>query len=1793
MRKISLRLLLPVLLLFAAFSCSILGTTDVTVTLGDATDPTAPIVVFGFSEKMQPDSVVGRADTSHLVVFQPELKGRALWIDNRTLVFYSAAPLPPSTSFTATFAPHVVAGGMSASLPGKVQFATPDLSITGSAAWFVAGSGSGSRVPVVELSFNYPVTSALLAKSLQFFDGKTNLTFNVIDKPASRQHQIRLITTTVPSGLQCTLKKGAVSSLGGNPSGVDNTVSIDFPEPGQLQIVRTETSFSGSEGIVAVVLSEPVDANTLAGNVAVEPFCLFRTEASSSGLVLRGSFQEGVNYLITVSRNVKSVFGGSMSYDLETNANFGNPAPSVAFAEESALYLGSKGKRNLGMYIRNTSALKIQIFRVYENNILHYMRQGKRWDWGEDEGSWYENYEYPFDEDYGSVIFDKLVDVKTMPSNGSLRLLNLPSEIFRDQSGAAGLYVVRVEADKKPWIRDVRLISFSNIGMLTMMNGTEMLVQAFQIDDGEPLEGAELQLISRNNQMIAKGNTGAGGLWVVKDFADKLQGFEPAMVVARFDNDFNCMILNNNRVETSRFDAGGRFLPKGSVDAFVYGERNIYRPGDSAHFAAVVRLKSWKPAVELPLILRITDATGREFLVRKKTTGSNGETALSFKIPAAAITGNWFLTLSGADGTLLNHQKFLVEEFQPDRISVQLSTSKSRYSLTEQALIEIAASSLLGPPAANAHYELEYKLSRSQPTAKGYERYNFYLTASNLPPLEAITTEGVTNTDGKAKEQFDFPSLEGTGMWRGTVTATVFDENDRPVIRQTGFNLLTQKFFVGVNNPRHWIATGQPHTLKLTAVDAEGKFKPDVNLEVEVKRVMWETVVIKQNNSSRYQSQRREVMESASQHLVRRDGDNWNFTPHVSGQYLLRFRVAGTNLWVEESVWAYGGGSTQPTSFGVNREGEIAIESDKENYEPGEKAKILLQTPFDGTVSVVIVQGDGSFDHHLVKSENKAASVEFSITKAMKPNSYVTATLIRRPDNSDLPLTVAHGMLNINVSEAATRLPVTIQAVEKTSSRTRQKVVVQTQPNALLTLAAVDEGILQLTSQPTPDPWGWFYGRRGFDASWYDLYAKLFPELAASFSSSGGDSDFDMSRRVNPFGNKQAKPAVWWSGFRKADASGKCSFNVPIPSFSGKLRLMAVGFKDEATGSAEKFMVVADPVVITAGLPPFLSPGDQLLFPVNLLNTTSKAAEASVKITTSGAVRLTSGTTSKVTLHPNIQNRVMASISAKEAVGEATVQIEVTANGQTHTETLQLNVRPAVGPVRQSGSGIASAANPKRIECEQKVLPGSEHSNLWLTVNPLGEFATLLNDLITYPYGCLEQTTSTAFPQLYLLDKGGNDAAFIGTEVTRNITEAVKRILSMQRYDGSFGYWPEAANPDWWATAYATHFLVEAGKAGFDVNNRSLGRALEWLNQQSSRYETESYGYLDANGKVERQLRARRETVYSLYVLALAGRPNLPAMNYYKDHVTLLTPDSRVVMAASFRLAGDKTAFGALMPGSVNMPVPVRTDGGSYYSSLSSSGWAINALITSEPNDQSVSIWLDALISTLRTSGWMSTFDKSQAMCALARFYKSATAVVCNADVVLANGKTIKFDGNDLVISRKENIFPVTLKVHGKGNLFYSWNSEGVGVEPVSPASKMLKVSYALLDRNGNSINRSVRHGELVVVRVGLQSLLPVTIQNVVVSDLLPACFEIENPRLAPGRDYTWMSNSIRPDQLDIRHDRINFFTTAYPVEHYFYYLARVIAAGEFTIGSTSAEAMYNGQYYAITASGHLVSVAR
>lgn len=686
---------------------------------------------------------------------------------------------------------------------------------------------------------------------------------------------------------------------------------------------------------------------------------------------------------------------------------------------------------------------------------------------------------------------------------------------------------------------------------------------------------------------------------------------------------------------------------------------------------------------------------------------------------------------------------------------------------------------------------------------------------------------------------------------------------------------------------------------------------------------------------------------------------------------------------------------------------------------------------------------------------------------------------------------------------------------------------------------------------------------------------------------------FDLGSRLNPLTSKRVKLLSLWSGVQKANSSGEVVFTADIPAFSGAVRVMAVAYKDDKFGSADMQMKVSDPVVISSSLPRFLSPGDVARVVVTLTNTTSKPLVASTKTVTEGPVSVDKITENNISIPANSEIQLGYALTAARSTGNAKINLQVKAAGETFTEETELSVRPASTLEKTSLSGMLKGGSKITLKSEESFLEGTSKSQVMLTRSPAGKYAKDLSFLVNYPHGCLEQTISTAFPQIYFPDlarmlKQGQKSDSYNTN--ENVNAAIMKISALQQYNGGLVTWPTGGEAHWWTTAYAGNFLYEASKAGFTVNQLVIDNIMRYLTENVKQKPTTEYFYhTTENQNWQRKVQPLRETFYSLYVLALNGKQHLPTMNYYKARASELTLDSRYMLACTYALVGDTKSYQSLLPKSWDSSgEPTAMTGGSFSSPLRDRAISLYTLLNADPNNPQVAALARQVGEMLNRDSWMSTQERAFAMVALGKLAGQSANDNVTATVEVSGRKVATFSGKDLItpISGQK----AELSATGTGQIFYYFETQGI---PVSNSDrqedKVLSVQRRFYDRNGIALSSNkFRQNDLVVVEVTLATTDNSVVENVIMTDMLPACFEVENTRLTAERGMDWAKKRSYPDHIDFRDDRVNLFSDAGGQIRRFYYMVRVVGRGTYKQGPVSAEAMYNGSYYSYSGSASI-----
>src|SRR5450432_473768 len=1259
------------------------------------------------------------------------------------------------------------------------------------------------------------------------------------------------------------------------------------------------------------------------------------------------------------------------------------------------------------------------------------------------------------------------------------------------------------------------------------------------------------------------------------------------MIIAKTSDDFNYLPFSTTRVNTSRFDVGGKTLNMTGLDAFIYPERDIYRPGEKINYSAIVRDYTWKSPGEIPMKLKFLFPNGKEFKTFRKTLNNQGSLDGSIDLPVTSITGTYSLEIYTSNDVLLSTQPFHVEEFVPDRIKVTATLNAPFYEPGNTAEIKIQAMNFFGPPAAGRNYECEIQLKQKTFFAKKYNNYNFSL--SNQKTFsDKVIREGKTNDAGEASEKFLVENMYlNIGLLQADFYSTVFDETGRPVSRLTSANIYSQSVYFGIADDGSWYyPLNQAVGFHLMALD---KIQQPVSATAEVSVIKHEyrTVISKSGSYFRYESQKEDKLISSSMVKVTAENTSFSFVPRTAGEYEFRVAIPGSNTYVSKSFYSYGSWGSDNSSFEVNNEGQVDIQLDKSSYQTGESVRALFKAPFDGRL-LITLETDKLISYQWANVEKRSASAELKLTAEAMPNAYITATLIKPHGISDIPLTVAHGFENLMVEEKERRIPLEIIAQKKIRSHTQQEIKIKAAPNSLVTLSAVDNGVLQVSDFHTPDPYGYFYARRALGVNDFDLYPLLLPELKARLSSTGGDSESDMTKRTNPMPAKRIKILSYWSGIKKTDGNGEAVFQVDIPQFSGEVRLMAVSYRNDQFGSAESKMTVADPLVLSTALPRFLSPSDSISVPVTITNTTASSASGSATLNASGGVLVSGSKELSFTIPPNSEKRLYFTVTAAPVVGTGKISVDINGPGGKFSDETEISIRPAASLQKTTGSGSIAGGSAQTISYDNSdYIPSSISRQLFLTRFPGAGLSKYLGDLLEYPYGCTEQTVSTAFPQLYFGEL--SDALHVtrGNRSTANynVQEAIRKIKMRQLYNGAVTLWDDEKTANWWTSIYAAHFLIEANKAGFDVDKSLLETLLGFIN--SSMKERKTINYYYNRDQVKRIV--PKEVIYGLYVLALASKPNMALMNYYKAAPSLLSLDCKYLLAAAFALSGDKNSYKQFLPNHFAGEVANTETGGSFSSDIRDEAMALDVLLDADPANPQIPEMAKHVSDKLNERNWYSTQELVFGFLALGKISKQQGTSNATAEIKIDGKKIADFTGADLkLIPSQLKTGKLEITTYGKGNLYYYWEEEGISASgTMKETDNYLKVRKRFFDRYGKPINGyAFKQNELVIVQISLEKTFSNDIQNVVITDLLPAGFEIENPRTKdiPGMD--WIKDANAPTALDVRDDRINLFVNSENLRQEYYYAERAVSPGIYKMGPVSADAMYNGEYHSYNGGG-------
>ena len=1541
--------------------------------------------------------------------------------------------------------------------------------------------------------------------------------------------------------------------------------------PERFEVRSINASTSSTRPWVEIGFSHPVDADNLAGYIEVSPKVDYQVRVGYSYVTLAGDFQPGSLYDVELLKGLPSAEGVPLEEASVRRVLIPNFDPSVSF-KSPGLYMSLGGNRVLPLEIMNVDEVEVRVHKVFDNNIVHLLNE-------------LSSYSFP------SLVGVDVVEREYQVSGEQ----NQPRELLVDLEEllggeASGLYSVTVNSKGDSWRSDQKLVMLTDLGVVARMIPDGLLVWVTSIQGGRPVPGALVKVFTRTNQVVHEGVSGADGTVRFDQVAWEGDS-APFVITAGLEPDLSYLEIDDCLVYESEFDVRGRPYLRNGYEAFVYTERGIYRPGEQVHVKGLVRGVAVGVPEAFPVLLRVLRPDGRRFKEVGLVLSAQGGVETAIDLPDHAFTGQYTVALvvPGAD-VEIGRTEFHVEEYVPPRLRVKVETPDRRFSPAQKVDVKVLAEHYFGAPASNRRVRVNASLMPASFSPPQYKDFSFVDSSrsSEFSPPGLSELEGQSDPTGKARFELVLPPvLKAPSAVGVSGSVTVSEVGGRTVTEHFYLTMDPYPYYLGLRREQEGHEEiGKEVRFEFVAVAPDGKAVNPSDLFLTVCRVAYNQVLTRGSDGRyRYLTQRVEKCDHEERltGLLSHRG-SFGYVPDSWGEYLVRLKGAKGDHHASSQSFYVSGGGDMPWS--MERPEVVGLELDRAGYRPGDIAQMVIRSPFSGR-ALLTCSTDRLLLSTVVNLDQQTSQFSIPVDERFVPNAYCSVTVIRPVATAEPWLAHrAHGVVALQMDNTAQRLTVELEAPDTVKSRNPMTVRVKVATGAAavegaeLTVAAVDEGILRLTGFGTPDPFQFFWGKRARAASSSDIYAMLVPEhekpdLGGTSSPSGGaGGDYgEPGQRLNPISAERIKSVALWQGTVVTDQHGFAEITLDVPEFTGALRLMAVAAAGTGFGAADTRVRVADPLMVRASLPRFLASGDRVVVPVSVFNASGAPGVATVRIEGTGGIKFTGPDSVPVQLGYPREEIVRFTANAPDLPGTASVTVSASMGDHKDTRTVELAVRPPVPFTTRSGAGALTAPAEEIIAWPLNWVPGTGRHKLTITGRPELRFSGGLNYLADYPYGCLEQTTSRVFPLLYLQDLAAvvDPERFNTRELDQYVSRGIERLLAMQTYSGGFATWPGGWQTYEWGAIYATDFLVQAHKAGHPVPKHALDDALDYL---EGRLGLEESSY-------DSQFKA-----YAVYVLAVAGRVNGSWIRRLQELDDKLPGPARFHVAAALSQLGDTGAMTRLLGRALPDTETKRKSGGSLDSAVRNAAVALSVYMDLDPDHKHVPLLVKRLETFLDQGEWRTTQDNSAALVALGKYVRHTRAQppAFNGAVYVDDRLVAEFDHekslvlDEMVLAGND----VRIWVNGTGTAYFYWSASGV------PTSGKLaegdwggfEVRRQYLDPKGmvamtDKEIKAVEQGRLLVAELSLRGDGP--LDNIVVQDMLPAGFEIENPRLATSETYALEGDDVLyPDRVEMRDDRFLLFADLPQAGVFKYrYLVRAVSEGIFALPPVQGECMY------------------
>ncbi len=1745
--------------------------------------------------------------------FSPAVDGKAYWVDARTIEFKPNTDLRPGELYEVSFEL-----GKLVKLPSafnkfrfNVQIVQPSFEVKEHGL----RSSNKTSMNLNGKIFTADVEqSADIEKLLTASIGGKVLPVSWQHNESAKEHQFVINNILRTGNAQKLLLQWKGDALNINEKGEKE---IDVPALGDFKLLEVRAS-DEDEQYALVQFSDPVAAGqALDGLITISDIENPAYTILGSEVKLYASDALDGNYTVNVLPGIENQWGDKTDKSYTSNVFFENRLPNVKIKGNGNILPNSTGRLVLPFEAINLKAVDISIIKIYETNIAQFL-QWNDLNGGEDlrrVGKPIKEATLRLDDDKSlnlhhrnafSVDLDKFIrtepgaiyrvtigfrpdyslyscDTVTNNEEDNWYYYNTSNENtpdddedFWNRYDNYYPYGYNWQQRNNPCFSSyyskekfaARNILASNIGLTAKYSTNKNLfVAVTDIVSTEGMKNVELRVLDYQHQIIATAKTDGDGLAIME------LKRKPYLLTAKDGKQFGYLKLDDgSSLPLSRFDVSGDEVKNG-LKGYIFGERGVWRPGDSLFLSCIINDKNNPLPEDYPLEMEMISPRGQLYKRIVQTNANDGFNVFRMATDADAPTGNWICKVKA--GGAVFEKKIKIETVMPNRLKINLDFGNTD-ALGKNTILNgtLTARWLFGATAQNLKARVDAQLYKKKTTFPKLDRFVFDDPTSNFTSQSKTIFDGQLNEAGTAVVNPTFKAGEDApGQLLTNLVVKVFEPGGNFSIDNFSMPFNPYSSYVGISIPegdKTWgfLQSGKQHRFEIVDVNTEGKFvQGNSAMQIELYKIQWRWWWDEDDDLSNFtQDEYNKFIKKDTVQLsngkgfydIKMNDDDW-------GRYLILVKdlhsghKTGSTFFIDDYSWQARAGASEPSAAAM-----LSFTSDKEKYNVGDDVNLSIPGSKGGRALISIESGSKVIKTYWMHTEQGQTRFSFKAEKEMSPNVYVNISLIQPHAQTvnDLPVRM-YGVIPIIIDDRNTVLKPVIKMADVIRPEVNNSITVSEAANKSMTyvVAIVDDGLLDLTRFKTPNPHDAFYAREALGVKSWDIYDDVIGAFGSQIQrilTIGGDGEADIAtntRRANRF-----KPVVQFMGPFSIKEGSK-THNFTLPAYMGSVRAMVIAAGPENGGTygmAEKNVTVKKPLMILPTLPRVVGPGEEVKIPVTVFATENSIKNVSLSIQANPFITASGNQNLSFTKTGEQQVYFYAKVNNATGIGKIKI-IAASGNEKTLYET-EIDVR---NPNPYTTRVTETILQPGQSWSSTVAMIGdlqSSRATLEISSIPAINLQKRLTYLITYPHGCIEQTTSAVFPQLVLnqlIDLNDRQKA----EVERNIKLAIQKLNNFQQPDGGFSYWPNEGNSDEWGTNYAGHFLLVAASKGYTVSQNMLqqwkvyerNKALAWNVTTAPWYGTDLM------------------QAYRLYLLALANTPELGAMNRLKEW-KFLTPEAKWRLAAAYQLIGQSKSALQLISG-LQASFPVRQHPGiTFGSSLRDQAMVLETLVTMKRLAEAQQL-VKSISAQLSQESWYSTQTTAYSLIAIAAFAGSNPS----GQKVIVTGKSgdqnISINAKTVVA---QNVLQwqndkATVQLQNKGNnaLFVRVINEGKPVSSESLSYKndpdILKVDVRYINANNTAINiDSIKQGTDFIAKVVVTNPGKRTIySNMALSEIFPGGWEILNTRLYNSQGSFQSSAS---DYMDIRDDRVYYYFDLKPYESKTYYV--------------QLNAAYPGKYY-------------